>query len=175
MVTSIMARKKSSLIIGTKIEIKLKVGKFLQMSNMQESQFDEKEVKKCEKRKKSKYCNTKFRKCPHVAKKTCFSCYEDTDANHVILRGYCIFCLFDGKKKLVEKWDSLREAIVDIGLGIYNLGYAQGLSGSCALYLCQNKDYNVEGMHELYSAGYNAGSEKSRSDVANRMSQMRII
>lgn len=120
-----------------------------------------------------KICDSKFIKCRHVAKKTCLC--EDTDSNHVILRGYCIFCLFDGTKGFEEKWGSLNEAIVNIGLGIYKLGYAQALKGDRALYLCQSADDSVKGMYELYKAGYEAGSVKNRLDITDKISRIRYM
>jgi hypothetical protein len=113
-------------------------------------------------KKKKKYCiacGEKYFKCRHVTKKTCMC--KETDLNHVILRGYCIFCLFDGKKKFEERWDSLSEVLIGIGLGIYNLGYIQAMKGDRALYLCQTKDGDVENMHVLYKAGYDAGTTKN--------------
>lgn len=93
-------------------------------------------------------------KCRHMKDKSCWS--KKTSVNDIIVRGYCIFCLFDGKE-FEDEWDSLAEALLDIAMTIYNLGNSQGMKGQRSLYPCKSKCANVQALYEFYKLGYHSG------------------
>lgn len=100
-------------------------------------------------------CGGEYLMCKHSAG-ACEWCPE-SDRNYVVLRGKCIFCLFDGKD-WEDEWDDLAEVLTGIALAVYNLGKKQGKSGHRALYLCQNKTKEVKALYKLYKAGYKSGA-----------------
>lgn len=98
-----------------------------------------------------KECGDEFLSCEHVEKGTCKQCKEK-DTNHVILRGYCILCLFDGKKEWDDELEFVDEIFDGISLGLIRLGKQHKV-----LHPCTTKDKTVKILYKLYKVGYQLG------------------
>jgi len=103
-------------------------------------------------------CGLYYIGCDHVEEGTCQGC--PTDKNDVVLRGKCIFCLFEGKE-WQEDWDHLFEVLADISLGVYKLGRAQARKGK-PIFPCTSEDGDVKALYRLYRAGHKMGVLEKR-------------
>lgn len=103
-------------------------------------------------------CGGLYLTCDHSGG-ACQYC-EDKDENHVVLRGQCIFCLFEGKEEWEDQWDSLEEVLDGIAFGVFKLGKKHGKSGKQDLVVCQTDDRNIKALYKLYKIGYKAGKNR---------------